>query len=62
MLRSPLAFSGTAGVAQFDQPVAAAMSAILNEGLEHHFGIVYGDVRDELRALASLLALPTVEI
>ncbi len=62
MLRSPLAFSGTAGVAQFDQPVAAVMSAILNEGLEHHFGIVYGDGRDKLRALASLLALPTVEI
>lgn len=62
MLRSPLAFSGTAGVVRFDQPVAEVMSAVLDEGLEHHFAIVYGDVRDELRALASLLALPTVEI
>ncbi len=62
MLRNPLAFSGTAGVVRFDRPVAAVMSAILDEGLEHHFGIVYGDVQDELRALASLLELPTVEI
>lgn len=62
MLRAPLAFSGTAGVAQFDRPVSEVTPTVMDEGLEHHFGIVYGDVRDELRALASLLGMPVVEI
>jgi hypothetical protein len=38
------------------------MSTVMVEGLEHHFGIAYGNVQDELRALASLLALPVVEM
>jgi L-fucose isomerase-like protein len=62
MLRSPLAFSGTAGVIRFDRPVEQIMSTVMDEGLEHHFGIVYGNVQDELRALASLLGIPVVEI
>jgi L-fucose isomerase-like protein len=62
MVRAPLAFSGTAGVVHFDRPVDAVMSTVMGEGLEHHFGIVYGDVRDELRALAKLLSIDTVEI
>jgi L-fucose isomerase-like protein len=62
MLESPLAFSGTAGVVHFDRPVDEVISTVMDEGLEHHFGVVYGDVQDELRALASLLAMPTVEI
>jgi L-fucose isomerase-like protein len=62
MVREPLAFSGTAGVMRFDRPVDEVMATVIEEGLEHHFGIVYGDVRQELRALASLLALPTVEL
>jgi len=62
MVRAPLAFSGTAGVVRFDRPVDQVMSTVMDEGLEHHFGIVYGDHQDELRALADLLAMPTVEI
>jgi len=62
MVREPLAFSGTAGVMRFDRPVDEVMATVMEEGLEHHFGIVYGDVRQELRALASLLALPIVEL
>jgi L-fucose isomerase-like protein len=62
MVRAPLAFSGTAGVVHFDRPVDAVMSTVMGEGLEHHFGIVYGDVRDELRALANLLSIDTVEL
>jgi L-fucose isomerase-like protein len=62
MLRAPLAFSGTAGVVRFDRPVDEVMSTVMDEGLEHHFGIAYGDVEDELRALASQLAIPIVEM
>jgi L-fucose isomerase-like protein len=62
MLRAPLAFSGTAGVARFDAPVNDIEDTILGEGLEHHYGLVYGDVSEELRAVAALLALPVVEL
>jgi L-fucose isomerase-like protein len=62
MVRAPLAFSGTAGVVRFDRSVDAVMSTVMGEGLEHHFGIVYGDVRDELHALANLLSIATVKI
>jgi L-fucose isomerase-like protein len=62
MIRAPLAFSGTAGVVRFDRSTDQVMSTVMDEGLEHHFGIVYGDVQDELRALACLLAIPIVEI
>ncbi|MEE8485773.1 MAG: hypothetical protein V3S38_04370 [Acidimicrobiia bacterium] len=62
MVRAPLAFGGTAGVVRFDRTADQVMSTVMDEGLEHHFGIVYGDVQDELRALACLLGLPIVEI
>ena len=62
MLRTPLAFSGTAGVARFGSRVADVVDTILGEGLEHHYGIVYGDVSDELRAIAAVLEMPVVEL
>ncbi len=62
MLRAPLAFSGTAGVARFDSRVADVVDTILGEGLEHHYGLVYGDVSDELRAIAAVLEIPVVPL
>ncbi len=62
MLREPLAFSGTAGVLRFERSAREVLDIVMHEGLEHHYGIVYGDVRDRLRALASVLELPIVEI
>lgn len=62
MLQAPLAFSGTAGVIRFDNPVRDVLTTIMSEGLEHHYGIVYADVISELRALARLLDLPVVEM
>jgi len=62
MIRAPLAFSGTAGVVRFDNGADQVMSTVMNEGLEHHFGVVYGDIREELMALASALSLPVVEL
>ena len=60
MVRAPLAFSGTAGVVRFDRPAADVVETIMAEGLEHHYGFVYGDVRDELYALAEGWDLPVV--
>ncbi|NIT97850.1 MAG: hypothetical protein GWM91_21570 [Actinobacteria bacterium] len=62
MLRAPLPFRGTAGVAHLDRPVADVLATIMNEGLEHHYGIVYADVTEKLRALAAELDLEVVSL
>ena len=62
MLRAAPSFSGTSGVCAFDRPAAEALDTVMTEGLEHHYGLAYGDVRDELRALAALLGLPVVDL
>ncbi len=62
MLDRPLPFGGTAGVVRFDRPVEDVMTTIMTEGHEHHYGIVYGDVRPQLRALAGRLQLPVIEL
>jgi L-fucose isomerase-like protein len=60
MLREPLAFSGTAGVIRFDTPVPQVLDTIMTEGLEHHYGLVYGDVRAALFATARSLGIKVV--
>jgi L-fucose isomerase-like protein len=62
MTHAPAAFSGTSGVARLDRPAGEVLGTIVAEGLEHHYGIVYGDVREELHAVAAELALPVVEL
>ncbi len=62
MLDAPLPYAGTAGVIRFDRPVEDVMETVMTEGHEHHYGIVYGDVRPELEALAAQLRLPVIEL
>ena len=62
MVRARRSFSGTSGVVRFGSGVDEVLDTVLSEGLEHHYGIVYGDVVDALRALASLLELPIVDL
>lgn len=62
MLDAPLPYNGTGGVVRFDRPVEAVMETIMTEGHEHHYGIVYGDVRPQLQALAAQLRLPVIEL
>lgn len=62
MLDEPLAFSGTAGVVEFDRPAPQVVATIMREGLEHHFGIVYGDYREELEALATNWGIPVIDL
>ncbi len=62
MLRADLPFSGTAGVLRFDRSVADVLATVLTEGLEHHYGIAYGDHREVLRALAQQWGIPVVEL
>jgi L-fucose isomerase-like protein len=62
MLDAPQPYAGTGGVIRFDRPVEDVVETIMTEGHEHHYGIVYGDVRPQLRALAALLQLPVIEL
>ena len=62
MLKAPLAFSGTAGVARLDSPVTDVLENLMAAGLEHHTAIVYGEHRPSLRYLAKLMALEVVDL
>lgn len=62
MIRAPLAFSGTAGVAKPDVPVEIFRQRLLDEGLEHHSSITYGDHRPVLRYVARFLGLEVIEL
>ncbi len=62
MVRAPLPFSGTAGVVRFDRPAAEVLTTVMSEGLEHHYGFAYGDVREELQALAYRWEIPVVRL
>ena len=62
VLRAPVSFSGTSGVVRFDARVDDVLATVMGHGLEHHYGLVYGDVREELRAVATLLRIPVVEL
>jgi L-fucose isomerase-like protein len=62
MLRAPLPFSGTAGTMRFDKPAAEVLATIMAEGLEHHYGLVYGEYEEELLALAARWNLPVVNL
>ncbi|MEQ8719386.1 MAG: hypothetical protein RIE08_17395 [Acidimicrobiales bacterium] len=58
----PAPFRGTSGVVRMDPGGRGLLDIVVDEGLEHHYGFVYGDVTDELEALAALLALPLVRL
>ncbi len=62
VLRAPMAFTGTSGVIRFDKPAAEVSATILNEGLEHHFALAYGDYRDSLRQVANRLGIPVLQL
>ena len=62
MLRAPMSFSGTSGVLRFDTPAAQVLETILDEGLEHHISLTYGDHLPSLLALARILELPVLRL
>jgi hypothetical protein len=62
MLKAPPSFSGTSGVLRFDRPAGEVLDRILEQGLEHHYSLAYGDGRSALRAVAERLSLPCLEL
>ena len=62
IIRAPQSFSGTSGLLKLDNPAHYVFNAILDQGLEHHISITYGDFKDELFALSMMLDLPIVQL
>ncbi|MGL4729529.1 MAG: L-fucose/L-arabinose isomerase family protein, partial [Bosea sp. (in: a-proteobacteria)] len=62
MLRAPMSFTGTSGVVRFDRNISDVTEAMMEFGLEHHVALVYGEHRGTLRALASQMNIPVVEL
>ena len=60
--RAPMAFTGTSGVIRFDRHASEVCRTIMEEGLEHHFALAYGDHRDTLKQVASRLGIPVLQI
>jgi len=62
VLRAPMAFTGCSGTVRFDRPAGEVSQRILDEALEHHFALAYGDHREALRALARRWQIPVLEL
>jgi L-fucose isomerase-like protein len=62
MLQAPMSFTGTSGVLRFDRPAADVLATIMDEGLDHHISLTYGDYVDELLALAKMPELPVLRL
>jgi len=62
MLPGPKHFSGTSGLLHFDRPARQVIEDIMNNGLEHHICLTYGDYVNELLVFAELLNLPVLRI
>ena len=62
VVRAPIAFTGCSGTVRFDRSAAEVSARILDEALEHHFALAYGDYRDAMRALAARWNVPVLEL
>jgi L-fucose isomerase-like protein len=62
VIRAPMAFTGCSGTVRFDQSAGEVSARILDEALEHHFALAYGDHRPALRALATRWDIPVLEL
>jgi L-fucose isomerase-like protein len=62
MIKAPLAFSGTSGVARLDVPADLYRSRLLAQGMEHHSSLAYGEYRPVLRRVAAYLGLELLEL
>jgi L-fucose isomerase-like protein len=55
-------FLGTCGVLHWDRPIGDVLSTVFERGLEHHLGIVHGEHRPALEALAAQWHVPVVHL
>ena len=62
MVPAPPSFTGTTGTLRFDRPAENVLDTIINEGLEHHLSLTYGDHVPTLLALAKMLDIPVLRL
>lgn len=62
MLKAPASFTGTSGTVRFDNGAQTVMDTIMEEGLEHHVSITYGDHQAILESLAKILGLSVLRL
>lgn len=62
MVKAPPSFTGTSGTVRFDSGAQQVMDTIMNEGLEHHISLTYGDHIETLTTLARMLGLPVLQL
>lgn len=60
MLDAPAPFSGTSGLLRLETSTKDFFDVLMQQGLEHHISLVYGDYLVELQAFARLLSLPVL--
>ncbi|KUO48898.1 MAG: hypothetical protein APF76_09625 [Desulfitibacter sp. BRH_c19] len=60
-LDEPKKFYGTSVVVKTDNDVSHIIEGSIKQGWEPHFSVVYGDIKEELKMLASLLNIEVVE-
>ncbi len=60
MLDTPAPYSGTSGLLRLETPVRQFFDVLMQQGLEHHVSLVYGDYLAELKAFARLSSLPVL--
>jgi hypothetical protein len=62
VLEEPLPFAGTGGVVRLDHPVERVLETVMGRGLEHHYGLVYGDHHATLAAVACRWGVPILSL
>ncbi|MFO0335940.1 MAG: hypothetical protein ACK53C_13150, partial [Pseudomonadota bacterium] len=62
VVRAPMAFTGCSGTVKFAKPAGEVERTIIEEGLEHHFALAYGDHKPALEAIAKQWNLPVLEL
>jgi L-fucose isomerase-like protein len=62
VIRAPMAFTGCSGTIRFDRPAGEVHEIIMQEGLEHHFALAYGDHKPALMAVAARWGVPVLEL
>lgn len=60
MLASSPPFSGTSGILRMEKPARSIFDTLMQQGLEHHVSLVYGDYFSALQAFARLTGLPVL--
>ncbi|MFP4077580.1 MAG: fucose isomerase [Candidatus Izemoplasmataceae bacterium] len=61
ILDKPKQFLGTSMVVKVDTPVEPLITTLIKEGWEPHYGVIYGDVTEELKALGDMLDIAVYE-